>query len=87
MFVMIEMIIMYPNIIFLNVVSLFFQIYSIINAQDRYYLYFEIHFMNFNVAPDCSNLCMYERFVFLSRRIFLLDVFRNNQKKLTISKK
>ena len=44
---------MYPNIIFVSAVNLFFKIYSIISVENKYYIFQEIHFVNFNLAPDC----------------------------------
>ena len=47
---------MYPNISLINAVNLFFKIYSIISVENKHYFCLEIHFVNFNLAPDCRSL-------------------------------
>ena len=47
---------MYPNIIFVSAVIFFFKLYSIISVENKYNCCHEIHFVNFNLALDCSRL-------------------------------
>ena len=42
-----------PNVILIDVVLLFFQIYCIISVKNKFNFYLEIHFGNFNLAFDC----------------------------------
>ena len=43
---------MHLNIISVSAVNLFFKIYSIISVENKHYIFQEIHFVNFNLAPD-----------------------------------
>ena len=45
---------MYPNICLIIAVNLYFYIYSFMSVEIKHYFCLEIHFVNFNLAPDCK---------------------------------
>ena len=44
-------IMMYPNIVTMNALSLFFQVYSIVRVENKHYVFLKTQFVNFNLAP------------------------------------